>query len=77
MEGLPQPGLRAHQAALKQAVIFDGRNLFEPEVMAEAAFEYHGIGRSILTRARTAVTKSGSSAHPGGGRRDAGPLLVR
>ena len=39
------------KAALKQAVIFDGRNLFEPEVMAEAGFEYHGIGRSILTRA--------------------------
>ncbi|MYM24639.1 nucleotide sugar dehydrogenase [Duganella sp. FT135W] len=38
------------KAALKQAVIFDGRNLFEPAVMAEAAFEYHGIGRSILTR---------------------------
>jgi UDPglucose 6-dehydrogenase len=38
------------KAALKHAVIFDGRNLFEPEVMAEAGFEYHGIGRSILTR---------------------------
>ncbi|MFA9216339.1 MAG: UDP binding domain-containing protein, partial [Sphingomonadaceae bacterium] len=38
------------KGALKQAVIFDGRNLFEPEVMAEAGFEYHGIGRSILTR---------------------------
>jgi UDPglucose 6-dehydrogenase len=38
------------RAALKHAVIFDGRNLFEPEVMAEIGFEYHGIGRSILTR---------------------------
>ncbi|NYE62288.1 UDPglucose 6-dehydrogenase [Duganella sp. 1224] len=38
------------KAALKHAVIFDGRNLFEPGVMAEAGFEYHGIGRSILTR---------------------------
>jgi UDPglucose 6-dehydrogenase len=38
------------KATLKHAVIFDGRNLFEPEVMAEAGFEYHGIGRSILTR---------------------------
>jgi UDPglucose 6-dehydrogenase len=38
------------KATLKQAVIFDGRNLFEPQVMAEAGFEYHGIGRSILTR---------------------------
>jgi len=32
-------------------VIFDGRNLFEPAVMVEAGIEYHGIGRSILTRA--------------------------
>jgi UDPglucose 6-dehydrogenase len=39
------------KAALNHAVIFDGRNLFEPEVMAEAGFEYHGIGRSILTKA--------------------------
>jgi UDPglucose 6-dehydrogenase len=39
------------KAALRHAVVFDGRNLFEPEVMAEAGFEYHGIGRSILTRA--------------------------
>jgi UDPglucose 6-dehydrogenase len=38
------------KAALKHAVIFDGRNLFEPQVMAEAGVEYHGIGRSILTR---------------------------
>src|SRR3569833_1616813 len=36
---------------LKEPVIFDGRNLFEPEAMAEAGFEYHGIGRSVLTRA--------------------------
>jgi UDPglucose 6-dehydrogenase len=35
---------------LKHAVIFDGRNLFAPEAMVEAGFEYHGIGRSILTR---------------------------
>ncbi|MDR3482456.1 MAG: UDP-glucose/GDP-mannose dehydrogenase family protein [Burkholderiaceae bacterium] len=36
---------------LKAPVIFDGRNLFEPAIMAEAGFEYHGIGRSVLTRA--------------------------
>jgi UDPglucose 6-dehydrogenase len=44
------PDFERIKAALKQAIIFDGRNLFEPEVMAEAGFEYHGIGRSILTR---------------------------
>jgi UDPglucose 6-dehydrogenase len=39
------------KAALKSPVIFDGRNLYEPQVMADAGFEYHGIGRSVLTRA--------------------------
>ncbi|HTN64904.1 MAG TPA: UDP-glucose/GDP-mannose dehydrogenase family protein [Burkholderiaceae bacterium] len=38
------------RARLKAPVIFDGRNLFAPEVMAHAGFEYHGIGRSVLTR---------------------------
>ena len=37
---------------LKEAVIFDGRNLFEPEVMQEGGFEYHGIGRSAVTQPR-------------------------
>jgi UDPglucose 6-dehydrogenase len=36
---------------LKQPVIFDGRNLFEPEIMAEMGIEYHGIGRSTATMA--------------------------
>ena len=35
---------------LKQAIIFDGRNLFEPAGMTEIGVEYHGIGRSVLTR---------------------------
>ena len=36
----------AVRAVLKQAVIFDGRNLFEPARMQEAGFEYFAIGRS-------------------------------
>lgn len=39
------------KSQLKAPIIFDGRNLFEPDVMADAGFEYHGIGRSVLTRA--------------------------
>ena len=31
---------------LKAPVIFDGRNLYEPEVMEEGGIEYHGIGRN-------------------------------
>ena len=38
------------QSLLKAPIIFDGRNLYEPQVMADAGFEYHGIGRSVLTR---------------------------
>ena len=30
---------------LKQPIIFDGRNLFEPETLTELGFTYHGIGR--------------------------------
>ncbi len=45
------PDFELIKARLKTPVIFDGRNLFEPETMAENGFEYHGIGRSVLTRA--------------------------
>ncbi len=45
------PDFEQIKTLLKEAVIFDGRNLFEPADMAEAGIEYHGIGRSILTRA--------------------------
>ena len=30
---------------LKRAIIFDGRNLYEPQSMQELGIEYHGIGR--------------------------------
>lgn len=36
---------------LKNPIIFDGRNLFDPRDMAELGIEYHGIGRSVLTQA--------------------------
>ncbi|KIF82885.1 UDP-glucose dehydrogenase family protein [Noviherbaspirillum autotrophicum] len=38
------------KSLLKAPVIFDGRNLFEPDVIGAAGFEYHGIGRSVLTK---------------------------
>ncbi len=44
------PDFEIIKARLKAPIIFDGRNLFEPNVMAEAGIEYHGIGRSVLTR---------------------------
>jgi UDPglucose 6-dehydrogenase len=44
------PDFNVLKKQLKAPLIFDGRNLFEPQTMADAGFEYHGIGRSVLTR---------------------------
>ncbi len=40
------PDLHAVKAALRHPVIFDGRNLYEPQSMQEQGFVYHAIGRS-------------------------------
>ncbi|GGC77933.1 UDP-glucose dehydrogenase family protein [Undibacterium terreum] len=45
------PNFDQVKSRLKNPVIFDGRNLFEPSVMSGLDIEYHGIGRSVLTRA--------------------------
>jgi len=39
------PDFVAVKAALKTPVIFDGRNLYEPETMRENGFDYYPIGR--------------------------------
>ncbi len=39
------PDFAAMKTALKSAIIFDGRNLYEPEVMAENGIRYFPIGR--------------------------------
>jgi UDPglucose 6-dehydrogenase len=39
------PDLEAIKATLREAVIFDGRNLYEPDDMMRAGFHYEGIGR--------------------------------
>jgi len=33
---------------LRSAVVFDGRNLYEPEIMQSHGFQYHSIGRSSV-----------------------------
>ena len=45
------PDLGRMREALTSPVIFDGRNLYRPERMAEAGFEYHSIGRAPVGRA--------------------------
>ena len=40
-----RPDFDKIKGLLKQPVIFDGRNLFEPKKMAQLGFEYEGIGR--------------------------------
>ena len=35
---------------LKQAIIFDGRNLFDPLQVQKQGIEYHAIGRAVLTQ---------------------------
>jgi UDPglucose 6-dehydrogenase len=44
------PDFEQIKARLNNPVIIDGRNLFEPGLMNDLGFEYHGIGRSVLTR---------------------------
>ncbi|MBE7426225.1 MAG: UDP-glucose/GDP-mannose dehydrogenase family protein [Ideonella sp.] len=39
------PDFDALKATLRQPVIFDGRNLFDPRLVREMGLEYHGIGR--------------------------------
>ncbi|WP_199540028.1 UDP-glucose dehydrogenase family protein [Paraburkholderia kururiensis] len=39
------PDFEALKAQLTMPLVFDGRNLYEPEAMAELGIEYHAIGR--------------------------------
>ena len=41
------PDFGAIKSRLKQPIIFDGRNLFQPEDIARLSIEYHGIGRGL------------------------------
>lgn len=40
-----QPDFQLLKSTLKQAVVFDGRNVYDPAKMKELGFEYTGIGR--------------------------------
>ena len=40
-----RPDFPRMRELMKEPVIFDGRNIYSPETMREAGFEYHSIGR--------------------------------
>ena len=46
------PDLASIRTALKQPVVFDGRNLFEPAAMKDAGLEYFAVGRSLAAHTR-------------------------
>ena len=48
-EDLPKTVDRIREL-LRQPLIFDGRNLYDPEVMTKHGFEYHCIGRPNATQ---------------------------
>ncbi|MDE2090171.1 MAG: UDP-glucose/GDP-mannose dehydrogenase family protein, partial [Gammaproteobacteria bacterium] len=39
------PDFAALKSALKQPAIFDGRNLYDPALLAQEGFEYYAVGR--------------------------------
>ncbi len=41
-----QPDFTAMKKMMKEPVVFDGRNLYEPEALKDLGFHYDGIGRS-------------------------------
>jgi UDPglucose 6-dehydrogenase len=41
------PDFDVMQRLMRQPIIFDGRNLYDPAQMAELGFTYHGIGRVV------------------------------
>jgi len=42
------PDFKTIAAKLKKPVIFDGRNLYDPDVVKKAGIEYHSIGRASV-----------------------------
>ncbi|MBP7932884.1 MAG: UDP-glucose 6-dehydrogenase, partial [Candidatus Syntrophosphaera sp.] len=39
------PDFEKIKATLRQPIIFDGRNQYEPKIMKELGFKYYSIGR--------------------------------
>jgi UDPglucose 6-dehydrogenase len=43
------PDFERMRSLMREPVIFDGRNIFDPEAAAAAGFEYVGIGHATTT----------------------------
>ncbi|WP_416050603.1 UDP-glucose dehydrogenase family protein [Cupriavidus basilensis] len=56
------PDFAAISAALREPVIFDGRNLYEPAELAQHGFSYYGIGRTAATDQNVAARDTSHSA---------------
>ncbi len=41
------PDLQRVKQLMKTPVVFDGRNIFDPQVMRQAGFTYYGVGRGV------------------------------
>jgi len=44
-----EPDFNELSERLKQRIIFDGRNLYDPQLMKKREFEYHSIGRRMFS----------------------------
>ena len=49
-------GPACEAAALRQRIVFDGRNLYDPALLKGFGFEYLGIGRGTARSAPVALT---------------------
>jgi UDPglucose 6-dehydrogenase len=49
------PDFDGMKRRMKAPLIFDGRNLYEPETMNEIGVEYHAIGRGVRQPVKTTV----------------------
>ncbi len=45
-----RPDFERMKSLMKQPVIFDGRNIYDPRIMVERGFVYYGIGRGGVTK---------------------------
>jgi UDPglucose 6-dehydrogenase len=45
------PDFASLKLAMRSPILFDGRNVFVPDVVRDAGFEYHGVGRTPPPRA--------------------------